>query len=107
MRGGIAVDAMSIHKRSFFSDEGDIGMREDAFYPTPQLGDNGSHTLAGLSKGSTVDIGLRRDTANIQTGASHLSILEDDDFRALLGSIFSGAVTARPRADDNEISCCH
>ena len=50
-----------------------------------------------------MDIGLRGDTADVETGASDIGVLEDDDLQALLGGIFSGAVTAWPRADDDQI----
>jgi hypothetical protein len=46
-------------------------------------------------------IGLGGDTPHIETGAAHLSALEDNDLKALFGGIFSGAVATRPRADDN------
>ena len=50
-----------------------------------------------------MDIGLRGDTADIEAGASDIGVLEDDDLQALLGGIFSGAVTSWPRADDDQI----
>jgi hypothetical protein len=51
-----------------------------------------------------VDIGLRGDTAYIETGASHLGGFEDHDLQSLFGGVFSGAVTAWARADDNQIN---
>ena len=63
--------------------------------------------LSRLLKGLGMDVGLGGDTAYIKTGAAHLRALEDNDLQALLGSIFSGAVTAWPRADDDEISFFH
>ena len=82
-------------------------MREDALDTCTELGNDNGHTFAGLSEGGAVDIGLRGDAAHIETSTTHVVALEDDDLQALLGGIFSGAVTAWPRADDDEISCCH
>ena len=98
---------MSIHKHTFFTNQRDVWMREDALYPTPQLRHHLSHTLTSLIEGGSVDIGLRGDAAYIQTGASHLRAFKDHDLQALFGGIFSGAVATRSRADNNEISCCH
>ena len=54
-----------------------------------------------------MDVGLRGDTADIETGASHLRALEDRDLQALFGGVFSGAITTRPRTYYYQISCCH
>ena len=54
-----------------------------------------------------MDIGLRGDATDIKAGTSHLRTLENRDLQTLFGGVFSGAVTAWPRADDDEISCCH
>ena len=82
-------------------------MREDTLYPTTQLGHDLCHAFASLSKGGSMDVGLRRDTAYIEAGSSDLSALEDCNLQALFGSIFSGAVTTRPRTDDNQICGNH
>ena len=97
----------SLTKYCFLSYKGDVGMREDALDTSTQLRYNGSHTLTGLSKGGRVNVGFRGDTAYIQARASHLASLEDDDLQTLFGSIFSSAVTARSRTDNDQISCCH
>ena len=72
MRGCIVANCMSIHKHTFFTNQRDVRMREDALYPTPQLRHHLSHTLTSLIEGGSMDIGLRGDAAYIQTGASHL-----------------------------------
>ena len=94
---------MGINESSSAPNQRDVRMREDALYPTTQLGNNGSHSFASLIESSGVNIGLGGNAAHIQTRTSHLSILEDGHLQALLGSIFSGAVTTRARADDEKI----
>ena len=96
-----------ILERGLFADEGDVGMREDGFDTGTELGTDNGHTFAGLSKGGAVDIGLRWDAAYIETGAAHVVTLEDDDLQALLGGIFSGAVTSRPRTNNDQIRFRH
>ena len=98
---------MGIGKRSLFTNQRDVGMREDGLDAIPQLKHYLSHTFTSLSKSGCMDIGLRGYTADIKTGTAHLASLKDYDFQALLGGIFSGAVSSRSRADDNQISCCH
>ena len=51
-----------------------------------------------------MDIGLGGNATHVETGATSLGALEDDDLQALLGGLFSGAVPTRARADDDEIS---
>jgi hypothetical protein len=82
-------------------------VRKDALDAFAELGDDGGHTLAGLSESLGVDVGLGGNATYVEAGASHFASLENRDFKALLGGIFSGAVTAWARADDDEISCCH
>ena len=50
-----------------------------------------------------MDVGLRRDTTDVETCASDVVALEDHDLQPLLGGIFSGAVTSRPRTDYYQI----
>ena len=54
-----------------------------------------------------MNVGLRRYTTHIQTGSSHVVTFEDCDLQAVLGGIFSGAVTSRPRANDNYVCANH
>ena len=82
-------------------------MREDSLYAGAELGHNGSHALAGLGKSGRVNVGLGGDAAHVETRASNLSALEDNNLEALLGGIFSGAVPTRARTDDNQIRRCH
>ena len=78
-------------------------MRENGFDTGTQLRDHQRHPLTSLLKSLGMNVCLRRNTTYIQTSASHLSVLEDYHLQALLGSVFSGAVTAWARADDNQI----
>ena len=96
-----------ILKRRLFTNQCDIRMRENALYPTPQLRNDLGHTFTSLCERGGMDIGLRGNTTHIQASATHLRVLEDCDLQALFGSVFSGAVATRPRADDDKISCCH
>ena len=83
-------------------------MREDRLDTSTELGNDLSHALTGLSEDIGMDIGLRGDAADIETGASDIGTLEDRDFQALLGGIFSSAVTTRARTDNNQIRFfCH
>jgi hypothetical protein len=92
-----------IHERGLFADEGDVGMREDALNACTELGNNLRHTLASLIECGAMDVSLRRNTPYVQTRTAYVVALEDRNLQALLGSIFSGAVTPRARTDDNEI----
>ena len=92
---------MGIGKDTFLAHQRDIGVRQNAFYTSTELGHHSGHAFASLSKRSRVDEGLRGDTAHIETSASYLCTLEYDDLQAVSGSVFSGAVTSRSRADDN------
>ena len=107
MLGCIVANRMSIDKDTLLTNKCDIRMREDSFYSTPQLRHHLRHPFTSLSKGSRVYIGLRWDATYIQTSTADLSSLEDNDLQPLLGGIFSGAVTTRARADDNQISFFH
>ena len=103
--GGVTVAStcsnLMILKPGLFADEGNIRVREDGFDTSTELGHDSGHTFASLSEGGAVDIGLRGDAAHIEAGAAHVVALEDDNLQTLLGGIFSGAVTPRPRADDD------
>ena len=57
--GGVVAYRMGIDESALLTDEGDVGMGEDALYPTPQLRHHLRHTLTGLSEGGRVDVGLR------------------------------------------------
>ena len=81
----------------------DVRMGEDGLDTLTELRDDLCHTRTGLIEGSSVDVGLRGDAADIETGASHLRALEDRDLQTLFGGIFSGAVTTRASADNNQI----
>jgi hypothetical protein len=96
-----------ILERGFLTDEGDVGMREDTLDTSTELRHYLGHTLTGLLEGGTMDIGLRGDAADIETGASDVGTLEDDHLQALLGSIFRSTVAARSGTNDNEISFFH
>ena len=89
------------------TDKRDVGMREDTFDTLTELGDDLCHPLTGFLEGSGMDIGLRRDTAHIQTRAAHVARLKDNHLQTLLSGIFSGAVATRPRTDDNQIRLIH
>jgi hypothetical protein len=82
-------------ERGVLTDEGDVGVRKDALYPGTELGDNLSHTFTGLFEGLGMDVSLRGDTSDIETGASDVGALEDRDLQALLGGIFSSTVPTR------------
>ena len=98
---------VGIQKRSMPPEQGNAWSRQDALYPTSQLRHHLLLTLNGLSEGSTMHIGLGGYAAPVETGASHLLLFDDSHLQALLGSIFSGAVASRPRADNHQISLCH
>ena len=98
------IDGVRINEFTDLSYQRDVGMRENGLYPTTQLRDDLGHAFAGLSEGGAMDVGLRGDAADIKTGASHLRALEDRDLQALFGGVFSGAVTAWPRADDDPVT---
>ena len=78
-------------------------MREDGLNTSTELGYNLSHTFTSLSKRGTMDVGLRGNAPHVQTCTTNIVGLEDNDFQPLLGGIFSGAVTARSRADDEKV----
>ena len=50
---------------------------------------------------------LGGNTPLVETGATDLGRLEDNDFQTFLGRMTSGAVATRPRADNDEISLDH
>ena len=101
------IDGVRINEFTDLSYQRDVGMRENGLYPTTQLRDDLGHAFVGLSESGAVDVGLRGDAAEIETGASHLRALEDRDLQALFGGVFSGAVTAWTRTDDDQISLSH
>ena len=86
------------------ANQGDIGMGKDGLNTCTKLGYNLSHTFASLSKRGAVDIGLRGNATHVQTRATNVVGLENNDFQALLGGIFSSAVATRSCADDENIS---
>ena len=111
MRSGIAftigLDTMGIDKNSPLAHQCDIGMSQYRLYPTPQLSDHLRLTRHGLSKGSTVYVGLRGDAAPVQTCAAHVVVLEDDRLQAMLGSQFGGSIATGTRADDDKVCTNH
>ena len=98
---------MGIDERGLLTNEGNVGVREDALDTSTELGHNLCHTFTSLIESSRMDVGLRGDATHIETGAPYVVTLEDHNLQALFGGIFSGTVATRPRADDNQISCCH
>ena len=98
---------MSICKHALLTNQRDVGMQEYALNTLTKLGYDCSHTLTGFFKSSAMHIGLGRYTTYIQACTTHLRAFEDDHLQALLGSIFSGAVTTRARADDHQINFFH
>jgi hypothetical protein len=54
-----------------------------------------------------MDVGLGGYAAHVETGATNVSFLENNDLQALLGGIFSGAITAWACADNNQINFRH
>jgi hypothetical protein len=51
-----------------------------------------------------VDIRLRGYAADIKAGAPYLTLFNDYHLQALLGRIFSNAVTTRARTDDEDVT---
>jgi hypothetical protein len=84
-----------------------MGIREDALDSSAELRHDQRQALAGFLERTGMHIGLRGYAAYIKTRTTNVVALEDDDLQALLGGIFSGAVTTRARADDNQISFIH
>ena len=101
---GIATNGMRTDERGLAPDQGDVRMREDGLDTLTQLGHDGGHALAGLVEALGVDVGLRGDAADIETGAPDGSFLEEGHLQSLLGGVFSSAVTAWTRTDDDQIS---
>ena len=90
-----------------FADEGDVGVRKDAFYTLTELRYYGSHAFASFIESRTMDIGFRGDATHIQTRTSHVVAFENHDLEALLGGIFRSAIAPWASSDDNEISFIH
>ena len=105
--GSKLIDGMRINEFTDLPYQRDVRMGEDGLDTLTELRDDLCHTRTGLIEGGGVNVGLRGDAADIETGASHLRALEDRDLQALFGGVFSGAVTAWPRADDDQISLSH
>ena len=83
---------MTVNKRGLLADEGDVGVGENALDTCTELGHHLGHALTSFSESGRVDVGLRGDTADIETGASDVLALEDRDLQTLFRSIFSSAV---------------
>ena len=97
------VDGMRINEFTDLPYQRDVRMGEDGLDTLTELRDDLCHTRTGLIEGGSVDVGLRGDAADIETGASHLRTLEDHDLQALFGGVFCGAISARASADYNQI----
>ena len=82
-------------------------MRQDTLHTRTELGYHLCHPLTGLIEGGTVNVGLCRDAAHVQTRAAYVVILEDDHLQTLMGSILCSTVATGSRPDDNEISMVH
>ena len=67
------------------------------------MGYNLSHTFTSLSKRGTMDVGLGGNAPHVQTCTTNIVGLEDNYLQSLFGGIFSGAVTARSRTDDEKV----
>ena len=79
-------------------------MREDSLNTSTELWNDSVHTFTGLLEGGAMDVGLGRNATYIQTGTPHFTLFYNDNLQPLFGSIFSGTVAARPRADDDYVS---
>ena len=98
---------MSICKHALFTNQCDIWKRKNALNTLTKLGYNCCHTLTGFIKSGAMHVSLSWNTTHIKTCTTNLRALEDNNLQAFLGCIFSGAVTAWARADDNQISFVH
>ena len=103
----IVVNSMRINKHTFLAHQCDIRMSEDTLDTCAELWHDSCHTFTSLREGGAMYIGLCGDTTHIQACTANIVAFEDNYLQTLFGGIFSGAVTSRPRADDDEIRCCH
>ena len=98
---------MSIDKRDFLTDKSNIRMRKDTLHPLAELRHHLNHTFTGLIKRGTMNKGLRGDTANIKTGTSNLSNLENRHLQSPFGRILGSLITTRSCANNDQICLFH
>ena len=101
------TNGVSIHKFSMTTKQGDVRLRKDSLYPTPQLIHHLLLALDSLSKRSTVNIGLGRNAPTIQTGASYLVLFYNNHLQTLVGCIFRCTITTRAGTYNQQISLHH
>ena len=97
------IDGVRINEFTDLPYQRDVRMGEDGLDTLTELRDYLCHTRTGLIEGGGVNVGLRGDAADIETGASHLRAFENHDLQTLFGGVFSGTVSARASADYNQI----
>ena len=124
----VSDDGVVILERRFRPDDRNGGMREERLDALSQLSHHIVLTRYRLAKVESVvrechahrggvlhvehQLGIPSqafggDTAHVQACAADRALLEKGDIQAPLRSIFSGAVAAWPRADDNQVILVH